>query len=76
MLRVSEAVHLTDSERGGALCVCHVASPCQPTDGADDAGVAGGGGLRVDVQQAQVLEEGVGHGGVELLRLDEGGAHV
>ena len=46
------------------------------TDGADDASVASGGGLRVDVQQAHVLQEGVGHGSAELLRLDEGGAHV
>lgn len=48
----------------------------QQTDGADDAGVAGGGGLRVDVQQAHVLQEGVGHGSVQLLRLDEGRAQV
>lgn len=46
------------------------------TDGADDPGVAGDGGLRVDVQQTHVLQEGVGHGSVELLRLDEGRSHI
>ncbi len=46
------------------------------TDGADDSSVAGNGGLWVDVQQTQVLQEGVGHGSVELLRLDEGRAHI
>ena len=42
------------------------------TDGADDASVAGYDWLLVDVQQAEVLQEGVGHGGVQLLLLDEG----
>lgn len=43
------------------------------TDCADDASVAGHSGLRVDVQQAHVLDEGVGHGGVQLLGVDDGG---
>lgn len=54
-------------------CVKHL---CSPTNGADDASVACCGGLGVDVQQAHVFQEGVRHGGVELLRLDEGRAHV
>lgn len=49
---------------------------CGPTDGADDAGVACGGGFRVDVQQAHVFQESVGHGSVELLMLNEGRAQV
>ena len=56
--------------------MCHAVWSRRPTDGADDARVAGGGGLRVDVQQTQVLQEGVSHGGSELLGLDEGRAHV
>lgn len=47
--------------------------PFSPTDGADDAGVSGNGGLRVDVQAAHVLQEGVSHGSVQLLGLDESG---
>ena len=46
------------------------------TDGGDDAGTAGGHGLRVDVQQAQVLQEGVRHGGRQLLPLEEGRAQL
>lgn len=49
---------------------------CWPTDGADDAGVACGGGFGVNVQEAHVFEEGVGHGSVELLMLNEGRAQV
>lgn len=48
----------------------------RPTNGADDAGVACGGGFGIDVQQAHVFEEGVGRGSVQLLVLNEGGAHV
>lgn len=46
------------------------------TDGADDASVAGGDGRRVDVQTAHVLQERVGHGRVQLLRLNEGGPDI
>ena len=42
------------------------------TDGADDAGVPGRDWLLVDVQQTEVLQEGVGHAGVQPLPLDEG----
>lgn len=42
------------------------------TDGADDASVACCDWLLVDVQQTEVLQEGVGHAGVQLLALDEG----
>lgn len=47
-----------------------------PTDGADDARVAGHGGFRVDVQQTHVLDEGVGYRSVELLGVDDGRAHL
>lgn len=46
------------------------------TNGADDASVASSGGLRVDVQEAHVLQEGVGHCSIQLLCLDEGRAQV
>lgn len=42
-----------------------------PTDGADYAGVAGCDRLLVDVQQAEMLQEGVSHAGVQLLALNE-----
>ena len=42
------------------------------TDGADDAGVPGRDWLLVDVQQTEVLQESVGHAGVQPLPLDEG----
>lgn len=48
---------------------------CVLTDGAHDAGVAGRDGLLVDVQKTQVLQEGVGHAGVQLLALDERVGH-
>lgn len=41
------------------------------TDGADYAGVACCDWLLVDVQQTEMLQEGVGHAGVQLLALDE-----
>lgn len=41
------------------------------TDGADYAGVARCDWLLVNVQQTQMLQEGVGHAGVQLLLLDE-----
>lgn len=50
--------------------------PSSPTDGADDAGVAGHGGFRVDVQQTHVFDEGVRYGSVKLLGVDDGGAHI
>lgn len=46
------------------------------TDCADDAGVARLGGFGVDVQQAQVLNEGVRHGSVHLLGADDGRACI
>ena len=46
------------------------------TDGADDASVASLGRGGVNVQQTQVLQEGVSHGSVQLLGLDEGGTHI
>jgi len=60
-----------DSSTGEKRC------PLRPsavplTDGADDAGVPGRDRLLVDVQQTEVLQEGVGHAGVQLLPLDEG----
>lgn len=55
---------------------CKITSGSRRTNCADDASVACSDGLRVDVQQAHVLQEGVGRGSVELLCLDEGRAHV
>ncbi len=46
------------------------------TDCADDAGVARHSGFGVDVQQAQVLDEGVRHGSMQLLGVDDGRAHI
>lgn len=46
------------------------------TDGGDDAGAAGSHRLRVDVQQAQVFQEGVRHRRRQLLPLEEGGAQL
>lgn len=42
------------------------------TDGADNARVARCDWLLVNVQQTEMLQEGVGHAGVQLLALDEG----
>lgn len=42
------------------------------TDGADYARVARCDWLLVNVQQTEMLQEGVGHAGVQLLALDEG----
>lgn len=47
-----------------------------PTDGADDASVTGHSGLRVNVQQTHVFNEGVRHCSVKLLGVDDGGAHI
>lgn len=46
------------------------------TDCADDASVARHGGFRVDVQQTHVLNEGVRHGSMELLGVDDGRACI
>lgn len=46
------------------------------TDCADDASVARHSGLRVDVQKAHVLNEGVRHRSVHLLRVDDGRTHI
>lgn len=43
-----------------------------PTDGADYAGVACCDWLLVNVQQTEMLQEGVSHAGIQLLALDEG----
>lgn len=42
------------------------------TDGADYAGVACCDWLLVNVQQTEMLQEGVSHAGIQLLALDEG----
>lgn len=47
-----------------------------PTDCADDARVAGHRRHRVDVQQAQVLQEGLCHRRMHLLCLEEGSARI
>lgn len=41
------------------------------TNGANDAGVACSDWLLVNVQQTEMLQEGVGHAGVQLLALDK-----
>ena len=46
------------------------------TDGGDDAGTARDHRLRVDVQQAQMFQEGVCHGGWQLLPLEVGIAQL
>lgn len=48
----------------------------RPTNGTDDPRVACSGGFRVNVKQAHMFQEAVGHGSIELLGLDEGRAHV
>lgn len=47
-----------------------------PTNGADDARVAGHSGFRVDVQQTHVFDEGVRYCSVKLLGVDDRGAHI
>lgn len=42
------------------------------TDGADYTGVACCDWLLVNVQQTEMLQEGVSHAGIQLLALDEG----
>lgn len=46
------------------------------TNCADDAGVARHSRLGVDVQQAHVLDEGVRHGSMKLLGVDDGRSHI
>lgn len=46
------------------------------TDCADDAGVARHSRFRVNVQQAHVLNEGIRHGSMQLLGVDDGRARV
>lgn len=46
------------------------------TNGGNDAGTASSHGLRVDVQQAEVFQEGVCHRSGQLLPLEEGGAQL
>lgn len=46
------------------------------TDGADDAGVARHRGLRVNVQEAHVLQVSISHGSMQLLGLNEGRTHI
>lgn len=46
------------------------------TDGGDDTGTASDHRLRVDVQQAQMFQEGVCHSGWQLLPLEEGNAQL
>lgn len=49
----------------------HVIEKCL-TNCADDASVARHGGFRVDVQQTHVFNEGVCHGSMQLLGMDDG----
>lgn len=46
------------------------------TNGGDDAGAASSHGLRVDVQQAEMFQEGVCHRSGQLLPLEEGSAQL
>lgn len=46
------------------------------TNCADDASVARHGRFRIDVQEAHVLNKGIRHGSVQLLGVDDGGAHI
>lgn len=61
---------------GGPLRVSLVPGWGALTDGGNDARAAGCHGLRVNVQQAKVLEEGVCHRGRQLLPLEEGRAQL
>lgn len=46
------------------------------TNCADDARVARHSRFRVNVQQAHVLNESLGHGSMQLLGMDDGRAHI
>lgn len=77
VLNISAYLHfLVINWTGQWLNDSYIKQQCWPTNGADDASVACGGGFGVDVKQAHVFQESVSHGSVKLLLLNEGRAHV
>lgn len=54
----------------------HALFKLSPTDGADNARVAGHSRFRIDVQQTHVFDVGVRYCSVKLLGVDDGRAHI